>query len=60
MSAKTLKLIEENDVKWVDLRFTDTRGEEQNVTFPADKVDADFFEGRMFVGSSLTCGKSIN
>ena len=32
MSAKTLALIEEHDVKWVDLRFTDTRGKEQHVT----------------------------
>ena len=60
MSAKTLKLIEENDVKWVDLRFTDTRGKEQHVTFPADKVDADFFEGQMFDGSSVAGWKSIN
>ena len=26
MSEQTLRLIKENDVKWVDLRFTDTKG----------------------------------
>jgi len=60
MSEKTLKLIEENDVKWVDLRFTDTKGKEQHVTFPAERIDADFFEGMMFDGSSVAGWKGIN
>ena len=47
MSAKTLKLIKDNDVKWVDLRFTDTKGKEQHVTFPAAVVDETFMEGVM-------------
>ncbi|BBI59061.1 hypothetical protein HSBAA_03670 [Vreelandella sulfidaeris] len=42
MSAKTLALIEEHDVKWVDLRFTDTRGKEQHVTVPARDVNEEF------------------
>ena len=50
MSEKTLNLIKENDVKWVDLRFTDTKGKEQHVSFPAERIDADFFEGMMFDG----------
>src|SRR5690554_3858482 len=37
MAAKTLALIEEHDVKWVDLRFTDTIGKEQHVTIPAGR-----------------------
>jgi len=53
MSEKTLKLIKENDVKWVDLRFTDTKGKEQHVTFPAAVVDETFMEGVMFDGSSV-------
>ena len=61
MSAKTLKLIKENDVKWVDLRFTDSRGKEQHVTYPATDVDDDFFQdGKMFDGSSISGWKGIN
>ncbi|AJD46735.1 glutamine synthetase, type I [Isoalcanivorax pacificus W11-5] len=61
MSAKTLKLIKENDVKWVDLRFTDSRGKEQHVTYPAADVDDDFFQdGKMFDGSSISGWKGIN
>ncbi|PCH58988.1 MAG: type I glutamate--ammonia ligase [SAR86 cluster bacterium] len=60
MSAKTLKLIKDNDVKWVDLRFTDTKGKEQHVTFPTAVVDEAFFEGSMFDGSSVAGWKGIN
>ena len=60
MSEKTLQLIKENDVKWVDLRFTDTKGKEQHVSFPAERIDADFFEGMMFDGSSVAGWKGIN
>ncbi|WP_017429517.1 glutamate--ammonia ligase [Vreelandella jeotgali] len=61
MSAKTLALIEEHDVKWIDMRFTDTVGKEQHVTIPARDVDEDFFEdGQMFDGSSMAGWKGIN
>ena len=61
MSEQTLKLIADNDVTWVDLRFTDTKGKEQHVTIPASEVDADFFEeGKMFDGSSISGWKGIN
>ena len=53
MSEKTLKLIKDNDIKWVDLRFTDTRGKWQHVTFPAKVVDESFMDGVMFDGSSV-------
>ena len=33
-----LKLIKDNEVKFVDLRFTDTRGKEQHVTVPVKLV----------------------
>ena len=56
-----LKLIEENDVKFVDLRFTDTKGKEQHVSIPAHQLDDDFFEeGKMFDGSSIAGWKGIN
>ena len=33
--AKVMKMIQDNEVKFVDLRFTDTRGKEQHVSIPA-------------------------
>ncbi len=61
MSKKTLGLIEENEARWVDLRFTDTKGKEQHVTVPAHVVDEGFFEdGKMFDGSSIAGWKGIN
>lgn len=61
MSEKTLNLIKETDARWVDLRFTDSRGKEQHVTNSAAQVDEDFFEnGAMFDGSSIAGWKPIN
>jgi len=61
MPGKTLKLIKETDAKWVDLRFTDSRGKEQHVSFPVSQVDEEFFaEGRMFDGSSFAGWKGVN
>ena len=55
-----LKTIQEKGVKFVDLRFTDTRGKEQHVTLPAHTVDVDMFEdGKMFDGSSIAGWKGI-
>jgi glutamine synthetase len=56
-----LNMIKENDVKYVDFRFTDTHGKEQHVTVPTSMVDADLFEeGKMFDGSSIAGWKGIN
>ena len=61
MSELTLDLISKNDIRWVDLRFTDTKGKEQHVSIPASAVDEDFFEsGKMFDGSSISGWKGIN
>lgn len=61
MSEKTLKLIADNEVKWADLRFTDTIGKEQHVTMPVKEINAGFFEdGKMFDGSSIAGWKGIN
>ncbi|MBX2809647.1 MAG: glutamate--ammonia ligase [Cellvibrionaceae bacterium] len=61
MSAKTLGLIQENEARWVDLRFTDTKGKEQHVSIPVGEVDDHFFEeGKMFDGSSIAGWKGIN
>ncbi|MGZ4999598.1 MAG: glutamate--ammonia ligase [Methylomonas sp.] len=56
-----LKMIQENDIKFVDFRFCDTKGKEQHVTFPAHTIDEDTFEeGNMFDGSSIAGWKHIN
>lgn len=56
-----LTMMEEYNVKFVDLRFTDTKGKEQHVSIPAHQVDEDFFEdGKMFDGSSMAGWKGIN
>jgi glutamine synthetase len=56
-----LKLMKEKEVKFVDLRFTDTRGKEQHVSMPANIVDEDMFtDGKMFDGSSIAGWKGIN
>ena len=62
MSAKdVLKQIKEDDIKFIDFRFTDTRGKEQHVTVPTSVVDEDTFaEGKMFDGSSVAGWKGIN
>jgi glutamine synthetase len=60
-AADALSLIKEKEAKFVDLRFTDTKGKEQHVTVPASVVDDGFFEdGKMFDGSSIAGWKGIN
>jgi glutamine synthetase len=59
--ADVIKLIKDKEVKYADLRFTDTRGKEQHVTIPAKLVDEDLFrDGKMFDGSSISGWKGIN
>jgi len=56
-----LKAIKENDVKYVDLRFTDPRGKWQHVTFDVSMIEEETFsEGQMFDGSSIAGWKAIN
>jgi glutamine synthetase len=56
-----MKQISDNEVKFVDLRFTDPRGKLQHVTMDASIVDEDMFsEGSMFDGSSIAGWKAIN
>jgi glutamine synthetase len=56
-----LKAIKDNDVKYVDLRFTDPKGKWQHVTFDAGMVDEEMFaDGTMFDGSSIAGWKAIN
>ncbi len=56
-----LQMMKDEDVKFVDFRFTDTRGKEQHVSYPAHAIDEDTFsEGVMFDGSSVAGWKGIN
>ena len=55
-----LNMVKENDVKFVDLRFTDTRGKEQHVTVPVSAFDeTKFSQGHAFDGSSVAGWKGI-
>ena len=59
--ADVLKSIKDNDIKYVDLRFTDLRGKWQHVTLDQTLVDEDLFaDGTMFDGSSIAGWKAIN
>jgi glutamine synthetase len=56
-----LKMIKDNEVEFVDLRFADLLGKQHHVTFPAKHFDASTFEdGKMFDGSSISGWKGIN
>tara|TARA_E500000075_G_C6990383_1_gene322670 strand:- start:781 stop:2190 length:1410 start_codon:yes stop_codon:yes gene_type:complete len=56
-----LKDIKDNDIKFVDLRFTDPKGKLQHVTMDSEKMDDDAFaDGVMFDGSSIAGWKAIN
>ena len=61
MNAKdVMKMIEENEVRFVDLRFTDTLGKEHHVGLPISAFEEDHFEtGHPFDGSSIAGWKGI-
>ena len=54
-------MIKDQDIQFVDFRFTDTKGKEQHVSVPAAMADEDMFdEGKMFDGSSIAGWTGIN
>src|SRR3954469_13000098 len=56
-----MKMIKENDVKYVDLRFTDPRGKWQHLAHAVETINEDTFtDGIMFDGSSIAGWKAIN
>lgn len=58
--ADVMKLIKDNDAKFVDLRFVDMRGKEQHVSVPVSHFDDDkFVSGHAFDGSSFAGWKGI-
>jgi glutamine synthetase len=59
--SKAMDMIKENDVEYVDLRFTDPRGKWQHTAQHVSTVNEDFFtDGIMFDGSSIAGWKAIN
>ena len=55
-----LKLIKDKEVRYADLRFTDTRGKEHHVTLPLSHFDEETFNtGQPFDGSSIAGWKGI-
>ena len=60
-AKNVMKMIKDNDVKYVDFRFTDPRGKWQHVTFDVSLIEEETFaEGQMFDGSSIAGWKAIN
>jgi len=60
-AKEVMKFIKDNDVKYVDFRFTDPRGKWQHVTFDVGMIEEETFaEGQMFDGSSIAGWKAIN
>ena len=58
--ADVMKMIKDNEVRFVDFRFTDTIGKEQHVSVPVSAFDEDKFEGgHPFDGSSIAGWKGI-
>ena len=58
--ADVMKMMKDNEVKFVDFRFTDTRGKEQHVSVPAKAFNEEkFTEGHAFDGSSIAGWKGI-
>ncbi|MBU6143054.1 MAG: type I glutamate--ammonia ligase [Betaproteobacteria bacterium] len=57
---EVMKMVSDNEVKFVDFRFTDTRGKEQHVSVPVSAFNEDKFEsGHAFDGSSIAGWKGI-
>ena len=55
-----MKMVSDNEVKFVDFRFTDTKGKEQHVTVPLSHFnDEKFTQGHAFDGSSIAGWKGI-
>jgi glutamine synthetase len=60
-AENVLKMLKDENVQFVDLRFADMRGVQHHVSFPARTVDESLFEdGKMFDGSSIAGWKGIN
>lgn len=60
-ASKVIKMIKENEIEFVDFRFTDPKGKWHHTAYIASQVSEDLLvEGIMFDGSSISGWKSIN
>lgn len=60
-ASDVLKQIKDNDIRFVDLRFSDPKGKLQHVTMDIAEISEDTFaDGVMFDGSSIAGWKAIN
>ncbi len=60
-ASEIIKRIKDEDIKYLDVRFTDPKGKMQHVTMDCDLVDEDMFaDGVMFDGSSIEGWKAID
>src|SRR3546814_13397109 len=60
-AGKILDMIKEQEIEWVDLRFTDPKGKWQHLSMVAGLIDEDQLnDGFMFDGSSIAGWKAIN
>jgi len=58
--ADVMKMVKENEVKFVDFRFTDTRGKWQHITAPVSQFDESKFEdGQAFDAPRSPAGKAL-
>ena len=58
--ADVMNMVKDNEVKFIDFRFTDTRGKWQHITAPVSQFDeSKFEEGQAFDGSSIAGWKGI-
>ncbi|MEO5612488.1 MAG: glutamine synthetase beta-grasp domain-containing protein, partial [Sphingomicrobium sp.] len=60
-AGKILSRIKDEEIEWVDLRFTDPKGKWQHLTMVSGVIDDDMLtDGFMFDGSSIAGWKAIN
>src|SRR3569833_234306 len=60
-ASAVLHMIKEQEIEWVDLRFTDPKGKRQHLSMVAGVVGEDeLTDGFMFDGSSIEGWKAIN
>src|ERR671920_1373948 len=56
-----LSRVKDEEIEWVDLRFTDPKGKWQHLTMASGVIDEDMLtDGFMFDGSSIAGWKAIN
>ena len=60
-ASDIVKRIKDEEIEWVDLRFTDPKGKWQHLSMVSSVIDEDALEeGLMFDGSSIVGWKTIN